>query len=1773
MAINLSVAPYFDDFNENKNYHKIVFKPGSVVQSRELVQLQTITQDQIKKLGRFLLSEGSRLSGAQLVTDVNTIAVKIVYPADLVDDLENFENLFIVGQTSQIVAQIKKVNVNSLKLFVKPITSSLVNSFVDGESLYIFETQQEALNSLQAELFTPSFSCSAANTVSLIVNTVQGNQYTSTLSSSVTQNIEVGDLISSNNFLSVYNVINVQGNVYTLNKQLQQTISLSDQIIVTKNSSKKVLEVGITEGVFFSNGNLVKCNKQSIIPNENTAYPTTTIGLRFNETIRDYVDDSSLLDPALNSTNYSAPGADRYTILLELTAKPLSETNATTDLQADEKFIELARIKRGQIVLENKGNLLGEIKHTLARRMYDHAGHFIINPFKLSFSERELQSNNSTTLTFQISPGKAYFYGYEFETFFPSYVTVNKPIEYLTKANDAISISYGDSIKVSNVVGEIPISNTIQFVGLYNSSNTHSNNLIGIAEVKTLNYSGSNTYDLILNNIKIVSNNATVYDVKAISNTSTTTFKAEAVQINGKTAFTDRQNGSFIFSYNGQIKEQILGSLSVVTKTVSANAYVSNNKIIADAPPKKRYEYTSSNTLPESIVSTVYDIVIKDTNGDFTANTRLKSNQVSVLANSTTSLIELNGKSYTGNVKVTATYRSYSQTPVLKAQTYANSVVTINSCKCACLWYSDINYIIGVWDITGKNYRGLWSEAYVNPFNEGDLVRHYKYDSYDNFFTLYECINPTYAQQVQPHVGYTETTSTYKDKQGKIRTYTNPITVWKLFDSYKGNWEISNGQTNTLYDHGRLYVSDDNAIGNTFYVGLGYFQHSDGDYINYESYISSNTSIINPYTDVSRGVTYNLSNSIDLRPRRLDKIGCECCSCGNLIPEDIITNAKSEIVVPKLDTSSTELTEVKKDIEKLNTLNYSASFYLPRIDVLVLGKNKQFKILEGVASENPKPPKVPSEMLKLATIYYRGGAYSKEDIKIVYDSHKRYTMDAIKILDNRVSRIEYYTSLSLAEQSSLNKSKTDSLLSQRLNSGILADSFENFSLADYQNKEFLAEIDLYDQIAKPKTVNKRIELKYDEENTVATTNKNRLFLLPYITNDSDAVVQQQLDATSKVNVNEFNRFSSIGTMELYPNSDIWFDTVTKPEINIVSAGVNDLTTFNEIQTEQTVLQIYKKSLKNQNPDKITLESSTTSTKLIEELSENVVPYARSIPIQISVSGLVPLLKVYVYVNDILVNNYCYSGISPKGEITKIDVVSGGVGYSSTNTKIDFIGSNTRIATANAIIFKGSIVGIDIDDRGSGYDSNLNLNVTGVGINAKLLAHLNGISGSDFYCNKSGGIELTLMLPNDEFLQFKSGELLITVSDHPTNPNLGRCKASAKFISQGNRWTLTNENTISAIPDNTLGNKDQIRYNTIQNFTEQTLPSPGEIVFTPSYDSNNVYSLISKDINLSNVSAQISTSIYKIFKQNSKTITTKLLTEKVPSSVASIKSNITDVKFNNNAYLTFNSNCEIQLLKENSNTDFYSIVQKTEIYLPDYVIFNTPLKFSIIDSNFNGKITDISYKLSKNNKSLILNTNIKKTTFFAQNVSSTNLYLDSTFGIECSVDTKNLQLYFDGLITNIANSNTQIISLSDNSIDTNTKVNFAVAANNAVSKIESVKPSITNFTLTPNLNSNYTFDEYRLNSYNEMVDSYIRIQLDDPLVSQELFQEFLNYENFFSQQNPSRTLFDSITSKIQNLAKKASISFNLKLYKFYDFVVRVNAEGIMVFDTKKYKQNK
>jgi len=78
MATNMNIRPYYDDFSEDSNYYRILFRPSFSVQARELTQLQTILSDQVSKVGNSLLDDGDVLSGGEMSYDsiAKTVTVK-----------------------------------------------------------------------------------------------------------------------------------------------------------------------------------------------------------------------------------------------------------------------------------------------------------------------------------------------------------------------------------------------------------------------------------------------------------------------------------------------------------------------------------------------------------------------------------------------------------------------------------------------------------------------------------------------------------------------------------------------------------------------------------------------------------------------------------------------------------------------------------------------------------------------------------------------------------------------------------------------------------------------------------------------------------------------------------------------------------------------------------------------------------------------------------------------------------------------------------------------------------------------------------------------------------------------------------------------------------------------------------------------------------------------------------------------------------------------------------------------------------------------------------------------------------------------------------------------------------------------------------------------------------------------------------------------------------------------------------------------------------------
>ena len=76
---NLNISPYYDDFDEDKNFYKVLFKPGFPVQARELTTLQSILQNQIESFGSNIFKEGSMVIPGSITFDNELFCSKIKF--------------------------------------------------------------------------------------------------------------------------------------------------------------------------------------------------------------------------------------------------------------------------------------------------------------------------------------------------------------------------------------------------------------------------------------------------------------------------------------------------------------------------------------------------------------------------------------------------------------------------------------------------------------------------------------------------------------------------------------------------------------------------------------------------------------------------------------------------------------------------------------------------------------------------------------------------------------------------------------------------------------------------------------------------------------------------------------------------------------------------------------------------------------------------------------------------------------------------------------------------------------------------------------------------------------------------------------------------------------------------------------------------------------------------------------------------------------------------------------------------------------------------------------------------------------------------------------------------------------------------------------------------------------------------------------------------------------------------------------------------------------
>ena len=154
---NLNVNPYYEDFDANKNFYKILFRPGYSIQGRELTQVQSILQNQIESFGRYAFKQGEQVIPGEVGLNTKLHYIKLSSVSEVAINVNNdivykkYDITQLLGQkvrglSSGVIATIlsSKIATESSAdtLFVDYLNSGNSNTettFRQGETLEVVD--------------------------------------------------------------------------------------------------------------------------------------------------------------------------------------------------------------------------------------------------------------------------------------------------------------------------------------------------------------------------------------------------------------------------------------------------------------------------------------------------------------------------------------------------------------------------------------------------------------------------------------------------------------------------------------------------------------------------------------------------------------------------------------------------------------------------------------------------------------------------------------------------------------------------------------------------------------------------------------------------------------------------------------------------------------------------------------------------------------------------------------------------------------------------------------------------------------------------------------------------------------------------------------------------------------------------------------------------------------------------------------------------------------------------------------------------------------------------------------------------------------------------------------------------------------------------------------------------------------------------------------------------------------------------------------------------
>jgi hypothetical protein len=1195
---DLSLQPYFDDFNENKKFYKVLFKPNYPVQARELTTLQSILQDQIEKFGQHVFKDGSVVIPGQTGYNVQYSAVLVQNSISFETIRENLVGKTIRGLTTNVVATV--VNSISVKeseksvatLYVKYISSgNIVNGvqftkFSSGETLVDEFNNSIAVTATQgatdyvgsAAFITEGVYFIRGFFVNVPAQTIILDQYSNFPSYKIGLSVQESIVTAETDSTLYDNAVGSSNYTAPGADRLKIDAVLTKQDINFGSDSSFIellrLEEGkLVEQVQISVYDELEKNLARRTYDESGNYTINDINLRIRETyntgqnngvynLNDTLPDGTKV---LNRTPTSEDGKainglDYYTIELD----PLKayvkgfEVNNTS-----KKYLTVDK-PRSSLSLNNQG-ISSIFGNYFTLKVSTITGGVIPAGTTVQLLRSGTQIGQCRSLGL-ISGGRLFVCDI---TMFSIIITSESAPD--LNAGDFIFSSGGSQAVVHGVNGNtITLRQTtgdftkgVTFTNSDNSSvytvDTADNNKI--ENITSISTSGGATADLELEEVSISGTSFVVASnvLTGSSTNFTRDLKAPMELLIGTTIATISSiTNESVTLPSGSVSD---GTYYSIKKLVPKLKTFGNNffskfpntiKTTSDLSYYKTINETktvvsgfdgSTGTVTISTTSdfaiSTGDIGLANTSGivSFTVGPTSQSNNVTLTVSS--SLI---------NSSVLVTYKVRVNNPTLKTKT-SNKFTHLLVDK----QKNSTNTKYGT-RISDREISLKFSDVYrIHAIHEA-------ISSSDDLTSLLDSVvvnnsnqivagNMIYHESIRAKVLSISGNTLYIKYLSSEKFPTNPSQPVEIVVAGASNIQgkfvtsASNGNYRDITNNFNLVKND-----STEFYNISKLVRNEGRPIPtnkfiviFDYYIHSNTS-----NDFYTANSYNYGEeSFSTIPSTYNGIAyTDIVDFRYETSSSSTAGTSGTLSSPFVESASVFDVYSNLSNRPISTFTYPGEiisadydYFLGRIDKIFLDENNNLLVLKGSESNSPQEPQEVQNSLLLATVTIPPYMKDVNSASVVINQLKRYTMKDISGIDKRLETVENLTSLNLLEVGTNSLLVLDEFGNNRFKTGFIADNFKTTDFADLNNVRYTASIDTENALLRPYPYATKLGLNYDSRSTAKKM--GALVTLPYT--ETEYITQTY--ASRVENLQPFEVIAWNGEISLQPNKDVWFDTI------------------------------------------------------------------------------------------------------------------------------------------------------------------------------------------------------------------------------------------------------------------------------------------------------------------------------------------------------------------------------------------------------------------------------------------------------------------------------------------------------------------------------------------------------------------------------------------------------------------------------------------------------